>query len=82
MYMGCHCTKQLNVIYIMLDKQFTAEQNRDQRGYELLSTDMQYVQRKYWENWSNHKRFGCTHTTYAMKTSLLTKSSNISGMAK
>jgi hypothetical protein len=36
-----NCTKQLNVIYIVLDKQFTAEQNIDQRGYELLSTDMQ-----------------------------------------
>jgi hypothetical protein len=35
-----NCTKQLNIIYIVLDKQFTAEQNRDQRGYELLSTDM------------------------------------------
>jgi hypothetical protein len=35
-----NCTKQLNVIYIVLDKQFTAKQNRDQRGYELLSTDM------------------------------------------
>jgi hypothetical protein len=42
-----NCTKQLNVMYIALDKQFTAEQNRDQRGYKLLSTDMQHVQRKY-----------------------------------
>jgi metallophosphoesterase superfamily enzyme len=40
-----NCTKQLNVIYIVLDKHFTAEQNRDQRGYELLSTDMQHVQK-------------------------------------
>jgi hypothetical protein len=42
-----NCTKQLNVIYIVLDKQFNAEPNRDQRGYEPLSTDMQHVQRKY-----------------------------------
>jgi hypothetical protein len=40
-------TKQLNVTYIVLDKQFNAEQNRDRRGYKLLRTDMQHVQRKY-----------------------------------
>jgi hypothetical protein len=50
-YIGCtwgvkNYTKELNVIYIVLDKQFTTEQNRDQRGYELLSIYMQHVQRK------------------------------------